>query len=207
MWKRKEDEKPLVPEPPQPEPPPVRESSQIEAPREESRQDLARTIRAEMARIGKTLKIKGELSGREDLFVDGEVEGSIDLAGHLLTVGPNGRVRTNIQAQSVIAFGRIEGNVRGSERVELRKSAVVSGDIVTQRIMIEDGAFLKGGIDIQKPDSKSEPRRDFAAAAPPPPATVNLGNPIAAPRREMATAPTSTPAASAGTQVPLPDQD
>jgi len=163
MWKsRKEEEKPFVSQPPQVPAAPVRETVPAEAPKEESRPELGRTIRAEMARIGKLVSVKGELSGREDLFVDGEVEGSIDLAGHLLTVGPNGRIRANISAQSVVVFGRIEGNVRGSERVELRKSAIVSGDILTQRIVIEDGAFLKGGIDIQKPES----RREYAAAAP-----------------------------------------
>jgi cytoskeletal protein CcmA (bactofilin family) len=119
-----------------------------------------------MARIGKQVSVKGELSGREDLFVDGEVEGSVELSGHGLTVGPNGRIRANVQAQTVVIFGRVEGNVKGSERVELRKSAVVTGDILTQRIVIEDGAFLKGGIDIQKPESKAEIRREFAAAAP-----------------------------------------
>jgi cytoskeletal protein CcmA (bactofilin family) len=138
MWKsRKEDEKPFVSQPPQAPAAPAREPvPAAEVPKEEPRAELGRTIRAEMARIGKLVSVKGELSGREDLLVDGEVEGSIDLTGHLLTVGPNGRIRANIQAQSVVVFGRIEGNVRGSERVELRKSAIVSGDILTQRIVI-----------------------------------------------------------------------
>lgn len=152
MWKtRKEDEKPLGSQSPsQAGAAPAWEPKAAEAPKlEEPRADLARTIRAEMARIGKLVSVKGELSGREDLFVDGEVEGSVELSGHGLTVGPNGRIRANIQAQTVVVFGRVEGNVKGSERVELRKSAVVTGDILTQRIVIEDGAFLKGGIDIQ----------------------------------------------------------
>jgi cytoskeletal protein CcmA (bactofilin family) len=169
MWKtRKDDEKPFVPQSPFPAAAaPAREPGPAEAPKlEEPRAELARTMRAEMARLGKLVSVKGELAGREDLFVDGEVEGSIELSGHGLTVGPNGRIRANIQAQTVVVFGRIEGNVRGSERVELRKSAVVTGDILTQRIMIEDGAFLKGGIDIQKPESKAEVRRELVAAAP-----------------------------------------
>ena len=175
MWKsRKEEEKPFVSQPPQAPAVPVREAVPAEVPKEEPRAELGRTIRAEMARIGKLVSVKGELSGREDLFVDGEVEGSIDLTGHLLTVGPNGRIRANIQAQSVVVFGRIEGNVRGSERVELRKSAIVSGDILTQRIVIEDGAFLKGGIDIQKPES----RREYAAAAPSSSSYVVASSPI-----------------------------
>jgi cytoskeletal protein CcmA (bactofilin family) len=98
--------------------------------------------------------------------VDGEVEGSIELRGHSLTVGPNGRVHANIVAQDVVIFGKVEGNVRGNERVELKRSAVLHGDIFTQRIVIEDGAFLKGGIDIQKAEPKAEVRRETPAAAP-----------------------------------------
>lgn len=169
MWKAlKEDKKSLGSQSPsQVTAAPVWEPNPAGAPKlEELRVDLARTYRVEIARLGKLTSVKGELSGREDLFVDGEVEGSIDLSGHLLTVGPNGRIRAKIQAQTIVVFGRVEGTVRGSERVELRKSAVVYGDILTQRIVIEDGAFLKGGIDTQKFESKSEMRRELATAAP-----------------------------------------
>lgn len=114
--------------------------------------------RAEVAHIGKSVVIKGELSGSEDLYLDGEVEGSIELRGHGLTVGPNGRVRANVHARDIIVHGKVDGNLHGSERVELKKSAVLIGDIFTQRISIEDGAFFKGGIDIQKPESKPEPK-------------------------------------------------
>jgi cytoskeletal protein CcmA (bactofilin family) len=181
MWKtRKEDEKPLGSQSPsQAGAASAWEPKAAEAPKlEEPRADLARTIRAEMARIGKLVSVKGELSGREDLFVDGEVEGSVELSGHGLTVGPNGRIRANIQAQTIVVFGRVEGNVKGSERVELRKSAVVTGDILTQRIVIEDGAFLKGGIDIQKPEPKAEIRREFVAAAP---TSATVGAAVATP--------------------------
>ena len=109
----------------------------------------------EFAHIGKSVVIKGELSGSEDLYVDGQVEGSIELRGNSLTVGPNGRVKARISAKSVAIQGSVEGTVTASERVELRKSAVVNGDIVTQRIAMEEGAFFKGKVDIQKEPGKA----------------------------------------------------
>jgi cytoskeletal protein CcmA (bactofilin family) len=109
----------------------------------------------EFAHIGKSVVIKGELSGSEDLYVDGNVEGNIELRNHSLTVGPNGSVKANVSAKAVVVQGKLEGTVTASERVELRKSAVVSGDVVTQRIAIEEGAFLKGKVDIQKEAGKA----------------------------------------------------
>jgi cytoskeletal protein CcmA (bactofilin family) len=102
-----------------------------------------------LAQIGKSVVIKGELSGSEDLYVDGQVEGSIALKGNSLTVGPNGQVKASVDAKTIIVQGKLEGNVQASDRVDLRKSAVVTGDISTQRISIEEGAYLKGKIDIQ----------------------------------------------------------
>lgn len=117
--------------------------------------------RSDVAHIGRSVIIKGELSGSEDLYLDGEVEGSIELRNHNLTLGPNGRIRANVNAKEIIIHGKVDGNLTGSERVELKKSAVLVGDIATQRIVIEDGAYFKGGIDIQK---DTTPRRDQAAA-------------------------------------------
>jgi cytoskeletal protein CcmA (bactofilin family) len=111
--------------------------------------------RPEMAHIGKSVLVKGELSGSEDLYLDGEVEGSIELRGHSLIIGPHGRVRANIHARDIVVHGKVEGNVRGSDRVELKKSAILMGDISTQRILIEDGAYFKGGIETQK-EAKAE---------------------------------------------------
>jgi cytoskeletal protein CcmA (bactofilin family) len=118
--------------------------------------------RTDVAHIGKSVVVKGELSGSEDVYLDGEVEGSIELHGHNLTVGPNGRVKANINAKELVILGKVDGNVTGSDRVELRKSAVLVGDIATQRIVIEDGAFFKGGIDIRKDQA---PRRDQQSSA------------------------------------------
>lgn len=129
---------------------------------------------ADIAHIGKSVVIRGELSGSEDLFLDGEVEGSIELKGHSLSIGPNGHIRANVQAQEVVIHGRVNGNIRAADRVELKNSAVLSGDIVTQRIVIEDGAFFKGAIDIQKGEIKTEPRKETGVATPAPAANATF---------------------------------
>ena len=122
----------------------------------------------EVASIGKSVLVKGELSGSEDLYLEGEVEGTIELRGHTLTVGQNGRVHAHTEARDVIVHGKVEGNIN-ADRVELRKSAMVTGDIVTKRIVVEDGAFFKGSIDIQR-DDKTE-----AKSKAPEPAVVGTG--------------------------------
>ena len=129
---------------------------------------------SEVATIGKSVVVKGELSGSEDLIVDGEVEGSITLRGQSLTVGPNGRVRANIEARNVIVHGRVDGNIHATERVDLRKSATLSGDIATARISIEDGAFFKGGIDIQKSEPGRRSKRSRKLRQPPFPAPAPI---------------------------------
>lgn len=125
----------------------------------------ADNFRADVAHIGKSVVVKGELSGSEDLYLDGEVEGSVELRDHSLIIGPHGRVRANVHARDIVVHGKVEGNCRGTERVELKKSAVLMGDISTQRIIIEDGAFFKGSIDIQKETGKAEPKRDAVLSA------------------------------------------
>jgi cytoskeletal protein CcmA (bactofilin family) len=110
---------------------------------------------AEFAHIGKSVIIKGELSGSEDLYVDGQVEGSIELSGNRLIIGPHGQVRASVNAKGVIVQGKLDGNIRAGERAELTKSAVVTGDISTQRVAIEEGAYFKGKVDIQREAPKS----------------------------------------------------
>jgi len=163
MWKSRDD-KPVAPAVSQPVPTSVTANV---APKEVRPMDIPKTAdnyRADVAHIGKSVLIKGELSGSEDLYLDGEVEGNILLKDHNLTIGPNGRVRANIQAKDVVVHGKVDGNVSGTDRVELKRSAVLTGDIATQRIVIEDGAFFKGAIDIKK-EGKAEPARDRASSA------------------------------------------
>ena len=125
--------------------------------------DLPKT--GDFAHIGKSVVIKGELSGSEDLYVDGTVEGTIQLAANNLVVGPNGHVHADVSAKVVVIQGKLEGNIQASERAELRKSAVIVGDIVTQRIAMEDGAYVKGKVeilrDIAKPNSQPATRPEI----------------------------------------------
>jgi cytoskeletal protein CcmA (bactofilin family) len=104
----------------------------------------------EVAMIGKSVVIKGQLSGSEDLYIDGQVEGNIDLRNHSLTIGPSGNLKAGVTAKSIVVLGKVEGSLIASDRLDLRKTAVVNGDVTTQRIAIEEGAFLKGKVDIQK---------------------------------------------------------
>ncbi len=107
----------------------------------------------DQATIGKSLIIKGEVSGSESLYIDGKIEGTINLAGNRVTVGRNGQVAANISAREVVVLGKVRGNIQASDRVDIRSEGSLTGDVIAQRISIEDGAFFKGGIDIRKPGS------------------------------------------------------
>jgi len=104
--------------------------------------------------IGKSVRIQGEVTGSEDLYLDGEISGTVTLAESRFTVGPNANVLADIQAQDVIVFGRVEGNIRASGRVELRQSATVIGDIFAARLSIEESASISGKVET---NGKSEP--------------------------------------------------
>ena len=119
------------------------------------------------ASIGKAVKICGQIYSKEDLYVDGDVEGTIELQKHRLTIGPHGKVRSNVTAHEVVILGNVQGNVDASEKLEVRKDARLVGDIKTARIVIEDGAYFKGSIDIVKP----EPAKSSASLQPKPQVT------------------------------------
>jgi cytoskeletal protein CcmA (bactofilin family) len=104
-----------------------------------------------IAHIGKSLAIKGELSASEDLSIDGQVEGTVELQDHNLTVGASGRAHANVNAKEVIVLGSVKGNVNALGRIEIRRSGSVIGDLVTARLTIEEGAHFRGSIDIKKP--------------------------------------------------------
>src|SRR6202045_493363 len=105
---------------------------------------------ADQATIGKSLVIKGEVTGSESLYIDGRVEGSISLSGNRVTVGRNGVVAANISAREIVVLGKVRGNLTASDRVDIRSDGSLTGDVVAARISIEDGAYFKGGIDIRK---------------------------------------------------------
>ena len=103
------------------------------------------------ATLGKSITIKGEVSGSESLYIDGHVEGSIDLPGHRVTIGRNGVVLANINAREILILGKVGGTVTASDRFDIRRDGSIVGDIVASRVSIEDGAYFKGTIDIRKP--------------------------------------------------------
>jgi cytoskeletal protein CcmA (bactofilin family) len=113
----------------------------------------------EQATIGKSLVIKGEVTGSESLYIDGRVEGSINLAGNRVTVGRNGVVSANINAREIVVIGKVRGNLTATDRVDIRNDGSLTGDVVAQRISIEDGAFFKGGIDIRKPGQSADGKK------------------------------------------------
>jgi len=123
------------------------------------------------------VKIVGQIFSKEDLFVDGDLEGTVEALEHKLTIGPNGTVHAGIKAREVVALGTIQGNVEAAERIEIRKDARLVGDIRTARIIIEDGAYFKGSIDIVKPEPLKAPPKPQHVAPAPAPAPVAAGAP------------------------------
>ena len=171
MWNRRKEEEP-PPQRPAPAPPTSSELAKEGTPM--STQPIRPTetrpepVRGSAAVIGKSVVLKGQIYGREDVTIDGEVEGTVELQEHRLTVGPNGKVRASIKARELVALGTIHGNVETSDKIDIRKDAKLVGDIKTARIVIEDGAYFKGNIDI----IRSEPARPAAAPTPKPQAVA-----------------------------------
>ena len=127
------------------------------------------------ASIGKAVKIVGQIFSKEDLYVDGELEGTVEALEHKLPIGPNGNLKAGVKAREVVALGSIQGNVEAADKIEIRKDARLVGDIRTARIIIEDGAYFKGSIDIVKPEPPKAPARP--QPAPPAPSSVAAGAP------------------------------
>ena len=130
------------------------------------------TAPVDQSTIGRTLSIKGEISGTEALYVDGKIEGKIMMPESRVTVGRNGKVDASIQAKEVVVMGKVTGNIECSDRVDIRSEGSVNGDISTVRISVEDGAALKGGIQVRsegkqngKQESKQEQAKAMGAAA------------------------------------------
>jgi cytoskeletal protein CcmA (bactofilin family) len=125
----------------------------------------------DIVNIGKSVVIKGELNGSEDLTIEGQVEGTIHLKDHVLTIGPNGRIKAQVFAKAVIILGEVHGNVTASEKVDIRDNGSVDGDIVSPRMAIAEGAHFRGSVDMQrKPVAVAPPAKPAPAQAPAPPA-------------------------------------
>jgi cytoskeletal protein CcmA (bactofilin family) len=162
MWsKRKEDELPQ-----RPEKPAISSVSAVEPQRKETTMSSpSRTFEPEpltpsrssgSAALGKNVTVKGQIFAREDLTIDGEVEGTVECHEHRLTIGPNARVQAGLKAREIIIQGSIQGNVDATDKIDIKKEAKLVGDIKTSRIVIEDGAYFKGSIDISKPQVRAQ---------------------------------------------------
>jgi cytoskeletal protein CcmA (bactofilin family) len=113
--------------------------------------------------IAQGIRIKGEIVGKEDLFVDGTIEGKLDLGNAVCTIGPNGKIKADISAREVVVRGHVEGKIDGTERVQLWNTGRVSGEVRTERLAIEDGAILRGKVEAGKPRGRSELQSPAAA--------------------------------------------
>jgi cytoskeletal protein CcmA (bactofilin family) len=127
------------------------------------RTEPARGMVGNVAVIGPSMKVTGQIYSQEALYVDGEVDGSLEL-GHSLTVGQNGRVKANIKARDVTIFGNVKGNVEVTEKIAIRENGSLIGDIRTAGIVIDDGAYFKGSIDIMRPETARNGSAPQAAA-------------------------------------------
>ncbi len=136
--------------------------------------DARTQIERDMVNIGKSVVIKGELNGSEDLTIEGHVEGKIELREHVLTIGPNGKIKAQVFAKAVIVQGEVTGNVTATEKVDIRDNGSVDGDIVAPRVAIAEGAHFRGSVDMQrKPGQPGQaaqgtPKSDGKPATPPP---------------------------------------
>jgi len=167
MWKPNQPGSgaPASPEPARPVQPMSTNPTSFESTPRPAATGGAATSTGDQATIGKSLIIKGELSGSESLFIDGKVEGAITLPGNRVTIGRNGQVAANISAREIVVLGKVRGNCQASDRVDIRSEGSLTGDVIAARISIEDGAFFKGGIDIRKPGNEAKPATPTEPAA------------------------------------------
>ena len=173
MWKRDESVKPAAP--PAPTPAAAPSASVGNAPAvSEPRAQLGR----DMVNIGKSVVIKGELSGSEDLTIEGHVEGRIDLKGNVLTIGPNGKIKAEVFAKAVVVLGEVTGNVTASEKVDIRDNGSVDGDIASPRVAIAEGAHFRGSVDMQRAGAAAaKPQHQQQQASKPNPTAQSSSQP------------------------------
>jgi cytoskeletal protein CcmA (bactofilin family) len=170
MWKRDEAVRPASGQPAAPQPP-----APVAAGTPSPRPDAVHSAERDIVNIGKSVVIKGELNGSEDLTIEGQVEGTIQLRDHVLTIGPNGRIKAQVFAKAVIVLGEVVGNVTASDKVDIRDNGSVDGDIVSPRVAIAEGAHFRGSVDMQRKAAaspavkESKPESKSGTATPPAP--------------------------------------
>jgi cytoskeletal protein CcmA (bactofilin family) len=160
MWKRDEAVKPTSGHPATPA---AASTQPVYSPA--AVQPEARRIERDTVNIGKSVVIKGELNGSEDLTIEGHVEGRIELKDHVLTIGPNGKIKAQVFAKAVIVLGEVNGNVTASEKVDIRDGGSVDGDIISPRVAIAEGAHFRGSVDMQR--KGAQPGQQKAASSQP----------------------------------------
>lgn len=163
MWDKKKPEE-------QTSRPPLGPSNATEAPKPVASAALPHTAvlpeaPRNIAVIGPGMMIKGEVQSLEDLYIDGEVDGALELKEHCLTVGPNGKTHSTIRAREVVVLGNVQGNVEARDKIAIRKNGRLVGDIKTAGIIIDDGAYFKGSIDIVRTDNKVAPKKEQVMSA------------------------------------------
>ncbi len=165
MWKREES-----PRPPQPVVPPTAPTPPVVHQSTTPRVEPVQPVQQEKAivNIGKSVIIKGELSGSEDLTIEGQVEGKIELRQNVLTIGPNAKIKAQVLARAVVVEGTVQGNIAASEKIEIRDKGSVEGDLSSPRVAIADGAHFRGSIDMQQAKGSEKHDGKPAAAAPVP---------------------------------------
>src|SRR3954471_10491409 len=144
-----------------------------------SRPETQHLMEKDIVNIGKSVVIKGELNGSEDLTIEGHVEGTIQLKEHVLTIGPNGKIKAQVFAKSVIVLGEVTGNVTASDKVDIRDNGSVDGDIISPRVAIAEGAHFRGSVDMQR-KAGAEPKTQANRV---PPAVAPKAKPAAAGQR------------------------
>ncbi len=160
MWKRDETVRPASGQPAAP-PAPAPPAGGAPSVRPETSHNMEKDV----VNIGKSVVIKGELNGSEDLTIEGHVEGTIQLRDHVLTIGPNGRIKAQVFAKAVIVLGEVTGNVTASDKVDIRDNGSVDGDIVSPRVAIAEGAHFRGSVDMQRKTAAAQPKPDAKPAA------------------------------------------
>lgn len=159
MWNKKEDDF-------RPPEPPARAVAQPEQQPRAVVEPVRGGTMEQNGRIGKSIVIRGELSGHEDLNIEGTVEGKIELKEHNLIVGTTGKIQAEVFAKTVNIQGEVQGNVRAEDRIEIATSGTVKGDLVAPRIIIADGARFKGSVDMDKPgESRQRPATTVSTIA------------------------------------------
>jgi len=176
MWKRDEAVRPPSGHPAAAPQPPAPVTAGAPGPRVET----AHQMEKDVVNIGKSVVIKGELNGSEDLTIEGHVEGTIQLKDHVLTIGPNGRIKAQVFAKSVVVLGEVTGNVTASDKVDIRDNGSVDGDIISPRVAIAEGAHFRGSVDMQRKAGAPQPQAGKPEASKPgasQPQTASAGTP------------------------------